>query len=152
MVALTPADPPDEALPALAANPVDVQVRTSVPAQEEAALASAPRSSLDYERAAAATAALAAAPNLSPPPWASALPSATKPTQTAALAPAATASATPPPPAPSGFASWTAEAFLGRAEPMPCHTTRYQVIIDDQSGLVFPKLCEQPDGTVRFAP
>jgi hypothetical protein len=159
IAAAPPADAADDALPALVAAPIDVRTRISIPAQEEAALPGAPRSSFDYERPPGVASAAAAAPNLSPPPpWAAPPFAGPKPgdtitiAQTTATTDATGAPVTPPPPQPTGIPSWTTQAFIGAVAPMACHATRYQVFIDDRAGVVFPRLCEQPDGSFRFAP
>ncbi|HEX9464706.1 MAG TPA: hypothetical protein VGB82_19060 [Alphaproteobacteria bacterium] len=144
-----PAEPWEKPLPSPATLPIEVRTRTSIPAQEEAASPTAPRSSLDYERAAATTPPVAA-PNLSPPPpWAAAPAAATKPPETTALAAASVIAAAPAAATPSSAA---APGFVGAVSPMPCHATRYQVILDERAAFAFAQLCEQPDGSYRFAP
>lgn len=145
--ARAPAEPWDEPLPSVAAMPIEVSTRTSIPAQEEAASPTAPRSSLDYERTAAAAPPVAA-PTLSPPPpWAAPSAAETKPTETMAPAAALVTAA-----APRASPSAAAPGFVGAVSPMPCHATRYQVIIDERAAFAFAQLCELPDGSYRFAP
>jgi len=144
-----PVDPATKPLPSLAAMPVDVGVRRTVPAHEEEVTV---KSSLDYEREAEAKAAAAA-----PRPWEQpkALPWAMPPGESSAPQPQAMASAVAPAPLPkpptSLGSSITITAFIGSAIAMRCQPAGYKVIVDAAT-LSFPRICLLPDGSLRFAP
>jgi hypothetical protein len=160
------------AFPLLAAQPLDIPVRTTVPAHEEESSASAPRSSFDYEQAAlsASTKAWTSPPPTTEPvlavisqgskPW-DVAPTDMKawdvlPQVTIAPAPAAIAEAPAPiRPKPSASAerrSLGAQAFTGVSQPMPCHAAGYHVLVDGETELNFAKLCRRPDGSWQLAP
>ena len=140
-------EPATKPLPSLAAVPVDIGVRRTVPAQEEEVRV---KSSLDYEREAEARAAAAA-----PPPWAQpkAAPWALPPGESAVSQQkqAAALSPTPVKPPTALGSSITIAAFTGSASAMRCQPAGYKVIIDAAT-LAFPRLCLLPDGSFRFAP
>lgn len=140
-------------LPSIAARPIEVPTRTSIPPHEEETLATTPRSSADYEAAARAASAGPPAPwnakpwdappggraaSLAPPlPWVAATP-----VDTTAVAG----------PTLAGLPSMTVQGFIGDTAPLPCRPAPYRVLIDTRAALSYAKLCLLPDGSWLLTP
>lgn len=114
----------------MAQTPVDVQTVVTVPPQEEAPDAAAPRSGFDY----AARPTSASPQPASVAPWDA--------PGVLAAAEGATGSRSSPP----------TGAFTGAAAPLPCRRGAYRAIVDERTELSVGTLCSLPDGSWQLIP
>lgn len=117
----------------LAQSPIDVPTLVTIAPAEEAPSTGAPRSSFDYETAAAAVR-----------PWD--VPHAPQNAQLgdAKTGTLAAATAASPSPRPTGF--------VGAAAPLACRQPAYRIILDNRSDMRAGALCVLPDGSWQLLP